>query len=838
MAIEKVITPDLETPSVQIPTDEDIQLDEAGNAEVTLQDDQALAEAEAMGLMDDMAMPMATEHDANLVEFMDDNEIAEFADDMFEGYQTDKEARGEYDEIAEDGVNLLGLSYDDSSQPFPGACGSTHPVLAQSVVKFQAKAFKELFPTEGPVRTRIMGVQSDQKLQQANRVRDFMNWQTQVQMPEYGPELDRLLFHVALYGSAFKKTYWDATSNRPRTEYVKAQDFYVDYYASNLETAERFTHKYTLSSNQIKKLQIAGLFAKDVDFSEDAEISESGAVDAANEAVGLSKPGNNNDRVEILEMHVEADVPGFEDESGINLPYIVYMTADQKVLSIRRNWDEEDPFKKKKLYFTHYTMIPGLGFYGYGYLHLIGGLTKTATSSMRQLIDAGTFANLPGGFKAHGLRVLAPDEPIAPGEWREVNSPAGDLGKSLQPLPFKEPSQTLFNLMQYVTNAAREFADATDNVVESGSNYGPVGTTMALLEQSSKLFAAVHKRMHEAQTKDLRILCRLDQEYLPESYPYEVAGGAQQVFSQDFNLKSIDVIPVSDPNMPTEAHRIAKINAIMSIAQQNPSQYNMQLISQELFSAMGVEDPKRYLAQSQPPFTGDPITENMAAMKGAPLKASIEQNHDAHIIVHGSMLQNPTYGDNQQMKQILMAHIQDHLTLKYRQEMAQMIPDPEMQQMIMSNPPQQQPGQPKQAPPKLPPELENQIAMMAANAADSVLQLDEEKAKIMAGEKKDPQIELQEKDLALRAQKMMNDLKVHEDKMALEEAQTIIKDENTDEDRELRKEKIMIDQLAKESEMLMKDKNKDADRQQQIIEKAMDVAAQTGANAIKISGNI
>tara|TARA_R110000744_G_scaffold62118_1_gene128168 strand:- start:343 stop:1395 length:1053 start_codon:yes stop_codon:yes gene_type:complete len=350
---------------------------------------------------------------------------------------------------------------------------------------------------------------------------------------------------------------------------------------------------------------------------------------------------------------------------------------------------------------------------------------------------------------------------------------------------------------------------------------------MALLEQSSKLFAAVHKRMHEAQTKDLRILCRLDQEYLPESYPYEVAGGAQQVFSQDFNLKSIDVIPVSDPNMPTEAHRIAKINAIMSIAQQNPAQYNMQLISQELFSAMGVEDPKRYLAESQPPFTGDPITENMAAMKGAPLKASIEQNHDAHIIVHGTMLQNPAYNENQQMKQILMAHIQDHLSLKYRQEMAQMIPDPQMQQMIMSNPPQQQPGQPSQAPPKLPPELENQIAMMAANAADSVLQLDEEKAKIMAGEKKDPQIELQEKDLALRAQKMMNALRIHEDKMAMEEAQTIINDENADNDRDL-----------KTAQLLMQDENKDADRQQKIVEKAMDVAAQTGASAIKISGNI
>ena len=430
MAIEKVITPDLDTPTVEIPTDEDIQLDEAGNAEVTLQDDQAMAEAEAMGLMDDMMMPMATEHDANLVEFMDEQDITELANELYEGYQTDKEARGEYDEIAEDGVNLLGLSYDDSSQPFPGACGSTHPVLAQSVVKFQAKAFKELFPTEGPVRTRIMGVQTDQKMQQANRVRDFMNWQTQIQMPEYGPELDRLLFHTALYGSAFKKTYWDATLNRPRTEYIKAQDFYVDYYASNLETAERFTHRYTLSSNQIRKLQLAKLFA-DIEYSEDSEISESAADDAANEAVGLSKPGNNSERVEILEMHVDADVPGFEDPTGVKLPYIVYMTADQKVLSIRRNWDVEDPFRKKKLYFTHYTMIPGLGFYGYGYLHLIGGLTKTATSSMRQLIDAGTFANLPGGFKAHGLRVLAPDEPIAPGEWREVNSPAGDLGKSL-----------------------------------------------------------------------------------------------------------------------------------------------------------------------------------------------------------------------------------------------------------------------------------------------------------------------------------------------------------------------------------------------------------------------
>ena len=330
--------------------------------------------------------------------------------------------------------------------------------------------------------------------------------------------------------------------------------------------------------------------------------------------------------------------------------------------------------------------------------------------------------------------------------------------------------------MQYVTNLAKEFADATDSVVEQGSNYGPVGTTMALLEQSSKLFNAVHKRLHAAQSKDLRILARLDGEYLPDMYPYEVAGGAQQVFKEDFNLKSIDVIPVSDPNMPTEAHRIAKINAIMSIAQQNPAAYNMDQISMELFAAMGVEEPQRYLKQQQQPLTANPITENMAVMKGAPLQASPEQNHDAHIVTHGTLLRNPAYKENAAVQQLLMAHITDHLALKYQQEMIQMIPDPQVQAMIMS-------GQP------LPMEIQNQIALMAANASDKVLQLDEEKARIMAGDtddKQTEQLELQKQDLALRAQSEMNKLKMHDDKMDLEEAKLMTTDENEDEDRKLR----------------------------------------------------
>ena len=784
MAIEKRIQLEDDAISAEIPTSEDITAMEDGGAQVTLTDQTEIDEADAMGLLDEEPM-MDTEHDANLADVMEDAEVQAVAQELLEGFDRDKQSREEYDEIAEDGINLLGLQYDDSAGSFPGSSGVTHPVLAQAVVKFQAKAYKELFPTEGPVRTVIMGTQTQEKLDQSNRVRQFLNWQTQTQMPEYGPELDKMLFHVALYGTSFNKTYFNPALQRPVTEFIKAQDFYVDYYASDLETAERYTHKYLISKNEIKKMQLAGVF-RDVDVDIDYTIDQTSADELSDETVGSSKPGENDDYASILEMHVNIDLPGFEDSDGIKLPYIVHMTEDGEVLAIRRNYDADDTMRKKKMYFTHYTMIPGLGFYGYGYIHLIGGLTKTATSSMRQLIDAGTFANLPGGFKAHGLRVLAPDEPIAPGEFREVNAPAGDLGKSLQILPFKEPSSTLFNLMDYASKLASQFADSTDNVVENATNYGPVGTTMALLEQSSKLFSAVHKRLHAAQTKNLRILTRLDYEYLPDLYPYEVAGGAQQVFKKDFNLKSIDVIPVSDPNMPTEAHRIAKINAIMSIAQQNPAAYNMEQIGMELFSAMGISEPQRYLKQQQQPFSADPISENMAALKGAPLQAKPEQNHDAHIITHGTFMQNPSF-ESPAVQQLLVSHMQDHLAMKYQQQMAQMIQDPQAQQMIMA-------GQ------QLPPEMENQIALMAADASDKVLQFDEEKTKIMNGEKKDSsqeQLEIQRQDLALRSKKLMDDMKMHQDKMDLQESKIMIDDENKDEDRKLKEAQMAMDSAEK-----------------------------------------
>ena len=797
MAIEKRINMEEElAPKVPIPTDTDVTQTPDGGAEVTLTDQQQLDEAEAMGLLEEEGLD-ATEFDANLAEFMPEEDIQKVANNLQEGFDRDKNSRQEYDEIAEDGIKLLGLQYDNSAGSFPGSAGVTHPVLAQAVVKFQAKAYKELFPTEGPVRTRILGVQSQQKLEQANRVRQFLNWQIQTQMPEYGPELDKLLFHVALYGTAFKKTFWDPSLQRPYTAFIKAQDFFIDYYATNLETAERYTHKYLMSKNEIKKMQLIGMF-KDIDIDTDYNLPETGAKELENEVVGVTKPSDNDEYVSILEIHSNVNLPGFEDQDEIKLPYIIHMTEDgNKILCIRRNWEEEDPMRKKKMFFTHYTMIPGLGFYGYGYIHLIGGLTKTATSSMRQLLDAGTFANLPGGFKAHGLRVLAPDEPIAPGEFREVNAPAGDLNKSLQILPFKEPSQTLYNLMDYASKLASQFADATDNVVDQATNYGPVGTTMALLEQSSKLFNAVHKRLHAALTKDLRILTRIDSENLPDLYPYEVAGGAQQVFRQDFNLKNIDVIPVSDPNMPTEAHRIAKINAIMSIAQQNPTAYNMEQIGMELFSAMGVEEPSRYLKQRQQPFSSNPITENMASLRGAPLEAKPDQNHDAHIIVHGKFMEDPAYKSSP-VQQLLISHIQEHLALKYQIEMAQMIQDPQAQQMVMTPPQQQQ---------QMPPQMQNEIALMAANAADKVLKLDEEKAKIMAGQDEDPQqeqVEIQKQDLALRAKKQLDIMRMHKDKMDLEESKLIVDDENKDEDRKLKEAQLAV----KATNDVMKDTEK------------------------------
>jgi hypothetical protein len=702
------------------------------------------------------------------------------ASELMEQYENDVESRSEWEQISKSGVELLGLKIEEMDQPFAGACGAHHPLLAQSVVKFQAKAYRELFPTGGPARTRIMGAQTPEREDQAKRVRDFMNYQTTIQMPEYGPQLDRLLFYTALYGSGFKKTFYDPALGRSTSRFVRANDFIIDYYATDLDTCERYTHKFSLTNNEVRRHEIEG-FYRPLDYKdpEQKEITED--VQANDESHGRDQPSASSaDPHNFLEMHVNVNLEGYENEEGLQLPYIVTINEDEnKVVAIRRNWKEENKDGRftKRVWFTHYCLIPGLGFYGYGYVHLIGGLSKTATSTLRQLVDAGTFANMPGGFKAAGLRLLAPDAPMEPGEWREMNAPAGDIAKSLLPLPYKEPSPTLLKLLEFMISTAKEFVDTTEQVIADSTNYGPVGTTLALLEQSAKLFTAIHTRLHTSQAKDLRLLAELNFENLPATYPYQVAGGAQQVFKEDFDLNSIDVIPVSDPNMPTEAHRVAKLNAIMGIAGQDPAAHNMNGIRLDLYRAMGVEEPERYMAQQQKPFTGDPVAENAAAMIGKPLASAPTHHHDAHIAVHAMPLDNPAYAENQQMRQILMAHINEHLAQKYQTEMMQMISqaNPQAAQAMMGEQPEGQP---------MPPEIEAEIAIAAANASDSIMGLDQAKAEALSGEQKvDPMIEVAQETNRIREKEVDNKDKHETAKQNLKEIEVVIDDTNEDLDR-------------------------------------------------------
>lgn len=730
------------TPELEISDEEEIEVEIEDEDSDLLEDEEEGEEVEE-GFLD------------NLAERIDEETLDALSDELIELYKVDKESRAEWDSIAADAIKQLGFSSEETDVPFPGACEVTHPMLAQSVVKFQAKAFRELFPSQGPVRTRIMGDKTREREQQAFRVRDYMNYQTTVLMSEYGPELDRLLFSTALYGSAFKKTYYDATMDRPVSKFIKAEDFVIDYFTESLETSPRYTHKYEINRDTIVRHQVAGVW-RDIELSDKYSIDETSEIrEVEDEVQGRKRPAysvTDDEMHLILEMHVDLDLPGYEHEDGLRLPYIVTIDKNSgKILAIYRNWKEGDPKFKKRVWFTHYCFVPGLGFYGYGYLHLIGGLVKTATSNLRQLVDAGTFANLPAGFKAHGLRVLAPDGPIEPGEWREVNAPAGDIAKSLVPLPYKEPSQTLFSLLQFMIDAAREFADSTEQVVSESTNYGPVGTTLALLEQSGKLYSAIHYRMHMAQAHDLKLLAEINFEYMPDAYPFDVAGASRTIFKADFDPASVDVIPVSDPNMPTEAHRVAKLNAIMTFAASDPQAHNMREIRLDLYTAMGIENPERYLApppEEVQPLTADPMSENAAAIIGKPIRPRLDQNHEAHIKAHAAILADPSYSQNAMMQQVLMAHINEHLSMKYTMEMLEMIGEPDLTQAMLQ-------GQP------LPPEIENMVAVKVAETSDAVLRFNELKAKALAGDNEDPALKLQKDELQL---KLLNMLLDHNDK--------------------------------------------------------------------------
>ena len=608
----------------------------------------------------------------NLAENMDDSKLDEIANEVYTNYDADKNSRQEWESMFERGFDLLGLKIQETSEPFEGACTAVHPLLVESAVKFQSKASQELFPSGGPIKTQILGKSTPKREMQANRVKNFMNYQLTEQMPEYFDEFEKMLFHLPLIGSAFKKVYYDANLKRPVSEFVPIDQFYVSYYSSNLSKADRYTHVIYRSPVDLAKDIRSGIYA-DEDLPDATNPQPTAFASKMDTILGFSPTADADPQYVLLEQHCYLELDEPNSEEGIALPYIVTVEEQsRKVLCIRRNYKSDDTNKEKINHFVHYRFVPGFGFYGFGLMHFLGNLTMSATAAMRSLIDAGQFANLPGGFKAKGVRMVGDNDPISPGEFKEVESTGIDLAKAIVPLPYKEPSSTLFQMLGFVTAAGQKFADSTEQIVSEASSYGPVGTTMALLEASSKFFSAIHKRLHKAQRDEFRILARIDYDYLPSEYPYDVPFENRSIFKSDFDGR-VDVIPVSDPNIPSNAHRLMIAQMAMQMAQQSPpGLFNMEALSRTILNAANMPNLEEILPPKIKPADLDPVSDIMAAVKGIPIAAFAGQNHDAHVQVKMAYLQDPMNGGNptmQRVRPILEANIQEHMVHKYQEQM-------------------------------------------------------------------------------------------------------------------------------------------------------------------------
>ena len=609
-------------------------------------------------------------HDDNLAEFLDEDYLGEISSDLRASYEDDLESRSEWEETYTKGLDQLGVKYEERTVPFEGASGVTHPLISESVTQFQAQAYKELLPAGGPVQTQVLGMQDAAREEQASRVKDFMNYQIMEVMEEFDPDMDQLLFYLPLSGSCFKKIYFDEAKQRAVAKFVPAQDLVVSYAASDLQTAARVTHVLRMDANELRKMQIAG-FYRDVEVSKYDE-DEDEVRKKVNELQGTSKT-YTDEVFTVLEMHVDLDLENFEDMSpegeptGIALPYIV--TIDEgsgKVLSIRRNFEEDAGLAKKQQYFVHYKFMPGLGFYGFGLIHMIGGLGRAATSILRQLIDAGTLANLPAGFKARGVRVRNDDEPLQPGEWRDIDAPGGNIRDAIIPLPYKEPSATLGQLLGMLVDNGRRFVSLADQQSSNMNQEAPVGTTVALLERGMKVMSAIHKRLHYAQKNEFRVLARIFRDNLPQEYPYDVAGGDRTVMAADFDGR-VDVIPVSDPNIFSMAQRVTLAQTQLQLAQSNPQVHNLHAAFRRMYQALEVQNIDEILPPPPQPQPLDALIENARALTGELLMAFDGQDHDAHIELHVMFMKTPIVMTSPQVMGTLMGHLQEHISKKARE---------------------------------------------------------------------------------------------------------------------------------------------------------------------------
>ena len=727
----------------------------------------------------------ATDFNANLADFVDERELGYLSSTLHQNYQDYKSSRKDWEKSYTQGLELLGFKYENRTEPFSGASGATHPVLAEAVTQFQALAYKELLPANGPVRTQIVGVQTPEKTQQSNRVKDFMNYQLMDQMKEYEPEFDQMLFYLPLAGSAFKKVYYDDLLERAVSKFVPADDLIVPYTATSLDDAEAIIHRIKISENELRKQQVAG-FYRDVELKPghdnitDVEKKEM-------ELEGTVKTGRDDDIFTLLECHVNLDLEGFEDvgpdgePTGIKLPYIVTIEENSKeILSIRRNYEQNDPKKSKIQYFVHFKFLPGLGFYGFGLIHMIGGLSRTATSALRQLLDAGTLSNLPAGFKQRGIRIRDDAQAIQPGEFRDVDAPGGNIRDAFMTLPFKEPSATLLQLMGVVVNAGQRFASIADLQVGDGNQQAAVGTTVALLERGSRTMSAIHKRIYSALKNEFKILSRVFRLYLPAEYPYDVVGGQKMIKQSDFDDR-VDILPVADPNIFSQTQRISLAQTELQLAMSNPQMHNLYQAYRNMYEAIGVKDVDTVLIRPQPPAPKDPALEHIDALAGKPFQAFPGQDHRAHMTAHLNFMATNMARNNPVVMASLEKNIFEHISLmaqeqveiEFKDEMQQL---KQMQIMMQQNP-------------KMAQQMQMQARMMsekiearkAVLIAEMMEEFMKEEKEITSQFDNDPIAKLRARELDIRAQENARKKKVDDEQINLNKMKAMMNQMQTDE---------------------------------------------------------
>jgi hypothetical protein len=676
---------------------------------------------------------------ANLAEELTSQALAQLAGDLTGDFDEDISARKDWIQTYVDGLELLGMKIEERAEPWEGACGVYHPLLSEALVKFQSETIMETFPAQGPVKTQLIGKETPEKKEAATRVQQDMNYQLLEKMPEYRPEHERMLWGLGLAGNAFKKIYYDPSLERQVAMFIPAEDIVVPYGASSLESAERVTHVMRKTENELKRLQVAG-FYRDIELG-----SPENTLDEVEKKIAekMGFKATSDDRYKILEMHVDLDLPGFEDEDGIALPYVVTIEkGTNEILAIRRNWNPDDKTKQKRQHFVHYGYVPGFGFYCFGLIHLVGAFAKSGTSLIRQLVDAGTLSNLPGGFKARGLRVKGDDTPIAPGEFRDVDVPSGTIKDNLMPLPYKEPSQVLYSLLGTIVEEGRRFASAGDMKVSDMSANAPVGTTLAILERTLKTMSAIQARIHYSMRQEFKLLKGIIRDYTPEEYSYEPEEGSRLAKQSDYD--QVDVIPVSDPNAATMAQKIVQYQAVLQLAQGAPQIYDLPQLHRQMLDVLGIKNAQKLIPLQDDMKPVDPVSENMAAITNKPLKAFIFQDHQAHITTHVSFMQDPKIAamigqspNGQALMAALQAHIAEHLGFAYRKQV-------EEQLGITLPMPDEDKG--------LPQEVEVELSRLVAEGAQRVLGINQAEVQAQQAQQaaQDPVVQMQQQDLQIK----------------------------------------------------------------------------------------